>query len=147
MLVARLLAYIKSLFRRGRMENDLSEELQFHLQRELEKNIKAGMDPEEAHDAALRTLGGVDQVKEQCRDLRHWNGLEAVWRDLKQALRGLKRSPSFTAVAVVSLAVGIAANTTAYSLFRAILVSRPSATHPEQLMNVMVSRDYGVSYL
>jgi len=129
------------------MEDALSEELRFHLENETRKNVAAGMTPEEARYAALRTFGGVDQVEERCRALRHWNRLEVLWRDLKHALRGLKTSPSFTAVAVISLALGIAANTTAYSLFKAILVSRPSATHPEQFMNVMVSRDYGMSYL
>jgi predicted permease len=147
MLASKFLSQLKSLFRRSRSEDDLSEELQFHLQREIEKNIVVGISPEDARYVALRNFGGVEQVKERCRALRHWNGVEALWRDLKHAVRGLKKSPSFTAVAVVSLALGIAANTTTYSLFRAILVSRPSAAHPEQLMNVMVSRDYGMSYL
>jgi predicted permease len=147
MSAASLLSSLKALFRKDRVEGDLPEELQFHLQREIEKNIATGMSPKEARYAALRSFGGIDEVKERCRALRQWNALEALWRDLKHALRGLKKSPSFTAVALVSLAVGIAANTTAYSLFKAILVSRPSATHPEQLMNVMVSRDYGMSYL
>jgi len=147
MRIQRVMQLFRELSRQRQMENDLSEELQSHLENQIEKNIAAGMSPEDARYAALRSFGGVDQVQERCRDLRHWNGVEALWRDLKHALRGLKKSPSFTAVALVSLAVGIAANTTAYSLFKAILVSRPTATHPEQLMNVMVSRDYGMSYL
>ncbi len=68
MLLSRFLYRLKTLIRRSRKENDLPEELQFHSQKEIEKSIVAGMTPEEARYAALRNFGGVDQIKEQCRD-------------------------------------------------------------------------------
>src|SRR5258705_4847814 len=103
MSIARWLYRLKAVFRKSRVEEDLSEELQFDLQLEIEKNINAGMSSEKARYAALRTFGGVDQVTEACRELQHWSRFEALWRDLKHPLRGLKKSPSFTALAVISL--------------------------------------------
>src|SRR5262245_4447415 len=90
----------QSLFRRDRIRDDLSEELQFHIDKEIEKNTAAGMTPEEARYAALRSFGGVEQVKEECRDACGMRFVEEVCQDLKYGLRMLAKNPAFTAVAI-----------------------------------------------
>src|SRR5882672_8424431 len=98
MLPARLLSCIKkALFRRGRSDDDLSVELQFHLQHEIEKNIAAGLSPKDARYSALRSFGGLDQTKEQCRDVRHFRMLKEFWQDLRFGLRMLAKKPIFAA--------------------------------------------------
>jgi len=85
----RFLSRLKALFRKDRVEDDLSEELQFHLQNEIERNIRTGMGPKEARYEALRSFGGLDQVKEQCRDTRGTRIFEELWHDLRYAIRML----------------------------------------------------------
>src|ERR1035441_7326538 len=78
---------LRSLARRQRVEEDLDKELRFHLEQQLEENLAAGMPPAEARRAALRKLGGVTQIQEECRDMRRTDYIENFWRDLRYALR------------------------------------------------------------
>jgi len=113
----------------GRTEDDLSEELRFHLQNEIEKNLKSGMTPEEAHYVALRTFGGVDQVKERCGDVRGMRFFEELWQDIRYGLRMLRRNPGFTTVVIVTLALGIGMNTAVFSVLNSVLLR--SLAYPE----------------
>ena len=113
-LVRRLVARLRSLFRGGREDAEAQEELRFHLEMEAEKNVCAGMDPREARRQAHVRLGGVDAIREAVRDARGWRPLEDLLRDIGYALRVARRSPGFTAAAVVSLAIPIAFNTAAF---------------------------------
>jgi len=116
------------------MEDDLSEELQFHLQNEIERNMKSGMSSEEARYAALRAFGGVDQVKEECRDLSPMRFIEEMWQDLRFGLRTLGRNPNFATIAVAALALGIGANTAIFSFLDALLLRKLPVKSPDQLV-------------
>ncbi len=112
---------LRSLFRKGRVEQELSEELRYHLERLTEQNLAKGMSPRDARNSALRELGGVEQIKEQCRDMRRVNFLENLIQDIRFGFRMLAKNPAFTALAVFALAIGIAVNTAVFTAFDATL--------------------------
>ncbi|MBO0725244.1 MAG: ABC transporter permease [Blastocatellia bacterium] len=124
------------LFRRRKQEEELEKELRFHLDQHTADLIARGLDPEEARRRARLALGGPEQVKERCRDARGTRWLEDLAQDLRYGLRMLMKNPGFTLIAVITLAAGIAANTTIFSVADA-LVLRPF-NFPNQERLVMV---------
>jgi len=122
-----------ALFRRERGDTELSEELASHLQMHIDDNVRAGMTPGDARREALMKLGGVAQTEERVRERRGLPILEVLLQDLQFGARMLRKSPGFTAIAVITLALGIAVNATMFSLVSAILLRRPPGREPERV--------------
>jgi hypothetical protein len=112
----------RSLFSRARVERELDEELQYHLNRDLERGVAAGMPPGDARHAALKSLKDVEQRKEECRDSRALNLLDNIAQDFRYALRQLRKDPAFAFTATVVLAMGIAATVAIFSFVQAALI-------------------------
>src|SRR5215831_13606143 len=127
----------RSLFRRDKAERDLSAELKFHLQNQVDQFIAGGMDAEEARRSARQSLGGVEQVKEECRDARKVNLIDNFAQDMRFGLRMLRRSPGFTFLVVLCLTLGIGANAAVFSWVEGILIRPyPLVSHQERLVTL-----------
>jgi len=137
----------RALFQKGRLDAALDEELRFHLEMETERHIASGMSPEEARLAARRSFGGVEQVKETYRDRRGLPGVETLARDLGHAARTLGRYPGYTIVAVLSLALGIGANTAVFSLLDAFVLRPLPYPDPDRLVLIYEAGMTGGRYL
>ena len=133
-MIRDLLYRLRAVVRRNRMERDMEDELRFHIERETEKLERAGFSHEEARRQANLDFGGAEQVKEGCRDARGTALIESILRDLQYAARILRGIPGFTAVVVLSLALGIGATTSIFTVVNAVLLRTLPVSDPEQLV-------------
>src|SRR3984885_11187708 len=105
----------RSMLRRRRVERELDEELEFHLERKIEEGIARGLSPREARYAALRAMGGLEQRKEEMRDMRHIRWLTDFFDDARFATRSLRRTPGLTEFVAIKLALGIGMTSATFS--------------------------------
>ncbi|HEY3928959.1 MAG TPA: ABC transporter permease [Candidatus Koribacter sp.] len=125
---------LRTIFRRHSAEQELDEELRFHLERQIEKYVASGMSRADATRRARLEFGGVEQVKGECRDARGIGAVEIILMDLRYSFRSLLRSPAFTLCAVLTLALGIGANTAIFTVVNSVLLNPLPYPHPEELL-------------
>jgi len=142
-LFVKIQSFFRNLLSSSRVEADLNDEVQSHLEMLVEENIRVGMTPEEAQRAARIELGGIEQVKEQVREERIGSWLQSVLADCRFALRQLRKSPAFTFVAVLTLALGIGATTAIFSAVNPILFESLPYPHANRLMAIWEVRNDG----
>ena len=119
---AKIVHRLRALFLGDRLDQELAEELRFHLEQQIAEDIASGMDPEQARANALKNFGSVEQLKEQCRDSRGVHFIQEFVQDLRYGLRLITRTPVLSAVIVTILAIGIGSATSVYSLIDACLI-------------------------
>ena len=127
---------LRSLLKPRRVESELDREMRYHLERQLEENIAAGMNVHEAREATLRMFGGVSQAQEACRDMRRTQYLENFLQDLRYAVRMLGKSPAFTIVIVLTLALSIGANSAIFSVIDGVLLKPLPYPQAERIARV-----------
>jgi hypothetical protein len=132
---------LRSIVSGADADRELDDELAFHLERQIEANLASGMAPAEARAAAIRALGGIEQRKEECRDARGVSTIENVWRDVRIAVRQLAGQPAFTAAAVLSLGLGIGANSAIFQLLNALTFRPLPVETPHELVEVRLTGD------
>ena len=125
-MISDLLYRLRALLRHGDMERELDDELRFHLERETEKLVRAGMSQEHATRQARLAFGGVERVKDESRDARGVALLDATSQDLRYAIRGLRAKPAFTAAVVLTLGLGIGANAAMFGVVDRLMFRSPA---------------------
>jgi putative ABC transport system permease protein len=133
---------LRSMFRRSRVESELDEEFRFHLEQRIEYEIPSGRTPDDARYAALPAIEGIEQRKEECRDMRHMNLIDNLVRDVRYSARTLARNPAFTLAVLLALALGIGANTAVFGVVNAVLLRPLPYTDPGRLVILFTSRPH-----
>ncbi len=144
-----LLSRIRALFLRRTLDSQLDEEVRAHLDELAAEYMRRGATPDQARRAARRAFGGVEQMKERHRDGRGFRWVEDAWRDVRYAVRMLRRDRVLASIAVITLALGIGANTALFSVIDALMLRRLPVTKPDELRLFTIARSTpipGVSF-
>ena len=137
---------LRNLFHKDAVERETDQELHFHLERQIAEHAAAGMSPEEARREALLEFGGVEQFKEECREARGAKRIESLLADLRYGFCTLRRSPGFTIVSVLTLALGIGANSAIFSMVNALLLHPYNFRNLDALVRVWEDRGIDEGY-
>jgi len=135
-LASILYMRFRSLFSRAKVEQDLDEELRYHLERQIEEDVAAGMSREDARRAALKAFQDLAQRKEECRDMRGWNLIDNLMQDLRFTLRQLRKNAGFTSTAILTLALGICASVAIFAFVDGALLKPLPYRNPSTLLGV-----------
>src|SRR5262245_18069197 len=135
-MLSRLMTALRALLRRTQVERDLDEELRHHIEQQTEQNVRLGMNLEEARDAARKAFGGVEQAKERSRDARGVRWIEDLRQDLRYCARTLAKNPSFAMISVLTLALGIGANTAIFTVVNAVLFNPFAYPDADRIINL-----------
>ncbi|MGA8907418.1 MAG: ABC transporter permease, partial [Acidobacteriaceae bacterium] len=142
-LLEKLRIRLQMLLHRDRESGRLDAELEFHLEQQIAENRAAGMSPQEARQAALRSFGNPVALREQARESWSWNGLEALWRDVRIGARTLLRSPGFAVTAILVMALGIGANVALFTLVRSVLLRPLPFAEQSRLVRIFEAQSDG----
>src|ERR1051325_4715960 len=135
-MITDLLFRLRSLFRRAAVESEMETELRFHMEREIENYLRSGLTREEATRRARLEFGGYEQIKEQYREARGVSVVETLTRDIRYGFRTLTKNPGFSIVAILTLALGIGANTAIFSVVHAALIRPLPYSQPDRLITL-----------
>src|SRR6185312_3487169 len=142
-MLHRLFSSFRNIFSRAEVDGDLDAELRAHVQLLTDEKVAAGMSTDAARRQSLLELGGLEQVKEEVRGVRAGMWLEQLWQDLRFGLRTLRKSPGFASLAILTIALGIGANTAMFSVIEGVLLQKPPFSDPDRVVVVLQKQSNG----